>query len=212
MMRIACTALLAASLAACGSNYTILDTSRLTISANARISAQTMLPDAEKYPDVVQKLALAEEVYERQLYLLKERRNKLRSRKRYLGAVSFGSYTATTLGIGLTAIGTDDMSASNNLELAGAAALGGLAVGTLFQVASYMQEDVDSVDGKVSQLDLLHNEMLDTLRVLADRKVSASVNERGEVAAVVSSSDTQFEMSRVIQDFINKAKLINVKG
>ena len=123
------------------------------------------------------------------------------------------TYTGTTLGIGLTAIGTnDDMSAGDNLQMAGAAALGGLALGTLFQVASYMQEDVEAVDGKVAQLDLLHNEMIATLRVLADRKVSASVNEHGEVAAIVSSSDMQFEMSRVIQDFINKAKLINVKG
>lgn len=212
MKRIICSALLAASVAACGSGYTILDTSRLTISANSRISAQTMLPDASKYPEVVQKLALAEEVYERQLYLLKERRNKLRSRKRYLGAFSFGSYTATTLGVGLTAIGTADEDAGTNLEMAGAAALGGLAVGTLFQVASYMQEDVEAVDGKVGQLDLLHNEMIDTLRVLADRKVSATINEKGEVSSIVSSSDMQFEMSRVIQDFINKAKLINVKG
>jgi hypothetical protein len=212
MKRIICSALLVANLAACGSGYTILDTSSLTISANARISAQTMLPDASKYPEVVQKLALAEEVYERQLYLLKERRNKLRSRRRYLSAFSFGTYTATTLGVGLTAIGTSDEDSSRNLEMAGAAALGGLALGTLFQVASYMQEDVEAVDGKVAQLDLLHNEMIDTLRVLGDRKVSAQLNEQGEVSSVVSSSDFQFEMSRVIQDFINKAKLINVKG
>lgn len=203
---------LAASVAACGSSYTILDTSRLTISGNSRISAQTLLPDADKYPEVVTKLGLAEEVYERQLYLLKERRNKLRARRRYLGAFSFGTYTATALGVGFTAIGTEDEQAADNLRMSGTAALAGLALGTTFQVLSYMQEDVEAVDGKVGQLDTLHNEMIDKLRVLADRKVSAQIDEQGQVSSVVASSDIQFEMSRVIQEFINKAKLINVKG
>jgi hypothetical protein len=199
--------LLILATAGCGSSYTILDTSTLTISSNSRISAKTLIPNASKYPEVVEKLALAEEVYERQLYLLKERRNKLRARTRYLNGGSMFSFAATSLGVGVTAIATDDMNASPNLEAAGYAALSGLAVGMLFQVVGYMQEDVDAVDGKISQLDAMHNEMIDKLRQLAQIDLTPVAD-----GAAKPVMDIQFEMSRVIQEFINRAKLSNVKG
>jgi hypothetical protein len=206
--------LLAASLTACGSSYTILDTSTLVISENSKISAQTLLPSPEKYPAVVQKLGLAEEVYEQQLFLLKERRNKLRARRRYLNAFSFGTFTVTAVGVGVTAIQTDEADAPDNLQAAGIASLAGLALGTIFQVAGYMQEDVDAVDSKVEQLDGLHNEMIDKLRVLAQQAngIGAAAAAPGAAAPAAPAIDLQFEMSRVIQEFINRAKLINVKG
>ena len=63
--------------ASCGSDYTIVDTSQLDVSANARVTAQTLLPTPEKYPALVQKLALAEEVYADQLHLLKQRADQV---------------------------------------------------------------------------------------------------------------------------------------
>lgn len=193
----------------CGSQYTIIDRSTIRVSDNARISAQNLVAYAAKYPSVIEQLALAQEVYQQQLFLLKERRNKLRSRQRYLNAFSFGSFALTTLAIGGVAIAAEDENAADTLRLAGAGALGGLAVGTIFQVASFMQEDTSSLDTKVRQLDLLYDTMIERLRQLALQA------ELGVTAGTPASNDPAriaAEMGVAIEAFITEALSINIKG
>ncbi len=202
-----CTAValtVALGAAGCGSEYTILDRTTLQISDNSRISAKNLVPDSSRYPAVVEALALAEEVYQKQLYLLKERRNKLRSRRRYLGAFSYGVFAATTLGVGVAAVATrNDTEAPRNLEVAGFTALGGLALGTVLQIAQYMQEDPENVDDKVRHLDILYKAMIDQLTEIANAPTPA---EGGK------PDDTARRMGKVIDEFINQAIQINVKG
>lgn len=205
MTRGIASVLLVCFAAGCGSEYTILDRTTLAVSDASRISARNMVPQARKYPTVVEQLGLAEEVYGKQLMLLKSRRNKLRSRRRYLGAFSFGTMAATSLGVGMIAIGSDDSGSSNDLQMGGAAALTGLAIGTILQFTSYMQEAPEAVDDKIRLLDTLYRSMIDQLKAVGEKAMMAPVEGRTE-------DDIESEMGRVIQTFINQALAINVKG
>ena len=196
--------LLGMSAIGCASGYTIVDRSSLKVSPNSRISAKNLVPRAAEFPAVVEQLGLAQEVYQKQLFLLKERRNKLRARKRYLNASSFGTFAATSMGVGLVAIQSSDADAPEKLERAGYAALGGLAVGTLLQVAGYMQEDSSSVDSKVRHLELLYDTMIERLRQLSYRMKASSEGTRAD--------DVSSEMGAAIEGFITQALAINVKG
>lgn len=189
----------------CGSAYTILDRSTLEVSPNSKISARNLVPRASEYPSVVEQLALAQEVYQKQLFLLKERRNKLRARKRYFNAFSFGTFAATSIGVGAASIQSSEADAGDNLQKAGYAALGGLAVGTLFQVAGFMQENASSVDGKVRHLELLYDTMIERLRQLTYRD-SVRKDEAG------SGPDTASDMGAAIESFVTQALAINIKG
>lgn len=202
-MKASIAALLASAIgvAACGSEYTNIDTTRLEVSPNMRVSAQSLVPNAERFPVVVQKLALAEELYQQQSLLLKQRRNKVRARRRSLGMLSYVTFGATAAGISSGAILIDDQNSSKTM---GVAAVTGLALGGAFQIAGLMQEDTDAVDQKVARLTALHQRMLDTLRLLGER-ASQPVDPAHPV-------DLTFEMSRTIEDFIDAAHQINVKG
>ena len=169
------------------------------------------MADAEKFPTVIQQLALAQEVYQRQLYLLKERRNKLRSRERTLTALSFGTFAASAVGMGAAAIATDETDAANRLRLAGGLSLGALAIGTAFQVGAYMQEDVSSVDSKVRLLELRYDTMLERLRQLT---YQATLGQPAEAASGPSPTQAKLvaEMGAAIEAFITEALAINVKG
>lgn len=202
MHRSSCVLLISAlGVAACGSEYTNIDTTSLTISPNMRISAQSLVPNADKFPIVVQKLAIAEELYQQQSLLLKQRRNKVRARRRTLGMLSYVTFGGTAAGIASGAILQRDAGGTKTM---GVAAVLGLAVGGAFQIAGLMQEDTDAVDQKVARLTALHQRMLDTLRLLGER-ASQPVDPAHPV-------DLTFEMSRTIEDFIDAAQQINVKG
>lgn len=189
----------------CTSAYTILDRSSMEISPNSRISAKNLVPRAAEYPAVVDQLAIAQEVYQQQLLLLKERRNKLRARKRSLNAFSFGAFAATTVGIGIAAIESSAADAPDNLKTAGLVALGGMAVGTVLQVAGYMQEGSSSVDSKVRHLELLYDTMIERLRQLTYRRDATSLEN-------APSSHAAADMGTAIESFITQALAINIKG
>ncbi len=190
---------------ACGSSYTILDRSSLEVSPNSRISAKNLVPRAAEFPDVVDQLAIAQEVYQQQLLLLKERRNKLRGRKRTLSAASFGTFAATSVGIGTSAILSGETDAPDNLKTAGLVSLGGLALGTVFQIASFMQEDSSSVDAKVRHLELLYDTMIERLRQLTYRRDATSADN-------LPTSHAGADMATAIESFITQALAINIKG
>ena len=206
MIRTVLSLLLISGLAmGCGSAYTILDRSTLEVSPNSKISARNLVPRASEYPSVVEQLALAQEVYQKQLFLLKERRNKLRARKRYFNAFSFGTFAASSIGVGAASIQSSEADAGTNLQKAGYAALGGLAVGTLFQVAGFMQENASSVDGKVRHLELLYDTMIERLRQLTYRDGV----RQGEAS---SGPDTASDMGAANESFVTQALAINIKG
>jgi len=181
--------------AGCGSGYTIVDRSSVVISSNSRIAASTLLPSSE-HPEVKEHLALAQEIYQKQLNLLKERRNKVRARHRNLGFASWGIMAATGLSAGGAAIGaTSSAHPQDALVGAGATALAGLGLGVVLQIAGLMQEDYSSVDGKIRQLQNLYDALIDRVRTLS---AAQPFNEAAVGAA--------------IETFINEAEQINVKG
>jgi hypothetical protein len=202
------TVTLAATLAllggACGAQYTVTDRSSVQVSKNARVSATNLIGNAQKYPSVVEQLALAQEIYQQQLGLLKERRNKVRSRRRSLNALSFGTFAASSTVVAGAQLFGDEMSTSKDNVQVGVA-LGGLAIGTLLQVTGFMQEDSSSVDSKVKQLDLIYDQMIDRLRQLS---FQADIAEKeGKAPGPIVA-----EMGAAIEDFISEALSINVKG
>lgn len=198
---IAAALLLTTCATGCGSAYTVLDPSTLTVSDNSRVSARNLVPNAGKYPSVVEALALAEELYLKQLHLLKERRNKLRSRRRYVNLGSYATFATATLGVGGMAIASDDADAQDNLKSGGYVALGGLAIGTMLQITQYMQEPPESIDDKVNHLQSLYDTMIRDLG-----EISLSPRIEG------APDDLERRMGQVILHFRSQALLINVKG
>jgi hypothetical protein len=197
-----------------GSHYTILDRSTLQISDSARISAMNMVADARRFPQVAEHLALAQEVYQRQLYLLKERRNKIRSRRRTLGVVSFATMAAGALSTSAFAVAGDETRAAHNLELAALTGLVALGVGTATQVGSMMQEDTSSLDAKVRQLELLYDTMMERLRDLS-RRAADPVCDPSTAScpvAVAPIDDLSARMGEVIEAFVSAALAITVRG
>jgi hypothetical protein len=195
---------LAGLLCACGSEYTIVDRSTLVVSASSRTSARSLLPSPERYPAVVEHLALAQELFDKQLRLLQERRNKVRARKRDLGLAAFGVLGATGLGVGGMAIGAaaqgDDP--GRTLVTAGAVSLAGVGLSAVLQIASLLQEDPAQIDQRRTDLMERYNEMLQQVQSLG-AKVPADAADAGRI---------QSEMGRAIEKFINAARQINVKG
>jgi hypothetical protein len=185
---------LAATLGGCASEYTILDRSTLVISDNARVSAASVLPGGQKNARATNHLALAQEVYQKQLDLLKERRNKVRSRRRVLNMLSYGVLAAATIAVGGVALAQSSRDAQRT---AGGLALGGAALGTGLQIGGLMQEDVANIDDKIRHLQSLYDSMTERVRVLA---------------AQPQSDHTDAAIGSAIETFINQALQINVKG
>jgi hypothetical protein len=177
-----------------------IDRSQIQVSDNSRIVARNLVPGANGAA-VAEHLALAQEIYQKQLASLKERRDSLRSRSRILGATSYATFAVTTLGVGAAAIaarGDDHVT----LERAGYGALGGLALGTLLEVFGYMQEEPASIDAKVRHLQGAYDTMLERLRVLGERAAQPGADAR----------DAQSDMAATIEQFIGQAVSIDVKG
>jgi hypothetical protein len=184
----------------CGSEYTITNRSSLTISDNSRVTAASLLPSGNKDPRVADHLALAQEVYGRQLDLLKERRNKVRSRRRTMDLASYCMLAATGVVAGslaLYASSAKTSDQSSNLKLAGGTAMGGVVLGTGFQIGALIQEDVATVDSKIQQLDSMYSNMLDEVRMLSSQPATELTGSL---------------IGTKIENFINKALQINVKG
>jgi hypothetical protein len=178
----------------CASEYTIVDRSSLVISDNARVAAASVLPGAAQKPRAVTHLALAQEVYQKQLDLLKERRNKVRSRRRALNLLSYGVLTAAAIGVGAIALGSDN---PDTLHAGGGAAMGGVALGTGLQIGGLMQEEPAVVDGKIRHLQSIYEAMIDRVRSLV---------------ALPQSDENDAAVGAAIEAFINEALRINVKG
>lgn len=190
--------------AACGSSYTIIDRTELQASPNSTIVATTLLPNHERRQELVKHLALAEEVYQKQLGLLRERRNKVRARKRDLNFASFGVMGLTGLGVGGAAIGTAAGNGDNKNALigAGVVSLIGLGIGTILQLTGAMQEETSVADDKVRSLQRAHAQMIDQVRVLSQRS-----NENP-----VEAAQTQAQIAGIVEGFINETLQTNVKG
>jgi hypothetical protein len=190
--------LLAGMAAGCGSEYTIIDRSRIVVSDNTRTASRDLIPGAQKHPQVVEHLAVAQEVYEKQFNLLKERRNKVRARRRTFELSSFITMALSALGSGGFALASiDSTNPKTDLKTIGAISLLGMGLGTGLQIGGLMQEEAGSADDKIRHLQAIYNAMMENLR---------------NMAVGPDSEQTETRMGAVIESFINDALQINVKG
>ena len=180
--------------AGCGSAYTIVDRSSLVVSDNARTSAISVLPGGAKNTRAVNHLSLAQEVYQKQLDLLKERRNKVRARRRWLSLLSYGTLAAASIAVSSVALSA---SSPSTQRTAGGVGLGAVGLGTGLQIAGLMQEEPGTVDEKIRHLQSIYESMLGQVRVMA---------------AQPQSDQTDAAIGTAIESFINEALRINVKG
>jgi hypothetical protein len=198
--------LMSTALGACGAQYTIADRGKLTPSRGARIAASNLLPlPGQTPPDVSEHLAQAVEVYQLQSSLLKERRNKVRSRKRGLSTAAFGFGAA-----GLAASMGEVIMLDGDREstAVGLSALVALGAATVFKIGESVQEDTSSVDAKIDLLDAYYSTMLASLRRIQDDRVTT-----GDPAKDVSlEREATIQMATIIEQFIQDAQAINVKG
>ncbi len=184
--------------AGCASEYTIVDRSSFVVSDNSRVASRDLIPGGQKHPQTVEHLALAQEVFEKQMNLLKERRNKVRARRRTLDLGSFGVMAVTALATGYLALAAANKTdPKDDLKALGAVSLGGLGLGTSLQLGGLMQEEVTSVDNKIRHLQDIYRAMIEHLRTLA---------------IMPESDKIESEMGTAIEAFINEALQINVKG
>jgi hypothetical protein len=184
--------------AGCASEYTVLDRSSIEVSPASRIAAGSLLPGADKHPQVQQHLALAEEVFGKQLDLLKERRNKVRARKRALTLTSYATMLGGALLSGYVALAaTNKADPSTDLKVVGVTSLGSLGLGTGLQIGALMQEESSDIDEKIRHLEGIYDAMLERVRTLA---------------LVPNNDQTESQMAAAIESFINEALQINVKG
>jgi hypothetical protein len=177
----------------CASEYTVVDRSALTISDNARVSATNLLPASRRNGSVVAHLALAQQVYEEQLGLLKARRNKVRARRRGLNLLSYGVMAATSVAAGAMALSDS----GQRPQIAGALALGGAGLGTGFQIGGLMQEEVSVLDERIGRLQHIYDSMIAQVRALMEAPAS-------------EQSDAQ--VGAAVEAFMSQALQINVKG
>lgn len=204
--RLVALAVTASFLGACGAQYTIADRSKLAPSRGSQIAAANLLPlPGQAPPDVSAHLAQAVEMYQHQSGLLKERRNKVRARKRGMSTAAFGigaAGLAATMGEVLTLEGDRES------KVVGLTALVALGAATVFKIGETLQEDTSAVDSKIALLDEYYASMLSELRRIQD-----SVVPTGDPAKDASiQREASVQMSTIIENFIQDAQAINVKG
>lgn len=204
--RLAALTVAATLLGACGAQYTIADRSKLTPSRGSRIASGNLLPlPGQPPPDVSEHLAQALEMYNLQSSLLKERRNKVRARKRGMSTAAFGlgaAGLAATMGEVLVLEG------DRQSRAVGLTALVALGAATVFKIGETLQEDTSAVDSKIALLDEYYATMLADLRRIQD-----TVVDTGDPAKDVSlQREASIQMSTIIENFIQDAQAINVKG
>jgi hypothetical protein len=158
--RLIVAATLASFLAACGSQYTIADRSKLKPSSGSRIASANLLPlRGQTPPDVSEHLAQALEMYQTQLTLLKERRNKVRARKRTLSTAAFAIGAAGLAGsMGEVIL----LEGERESAAVGLTALIAFVAATGFKIGETVQEDSSAVDSKIVLLDEYYATMLTT--------------------------------------------------
>ncbi len=204
--RLVALALAATFLGACGAQYTIADRSKLKPSGGSRIAAGNLLPlPGQAPPDVSEHLAQALEMYQTQSGLLKERRNKVRARKRGMSTAAFGIGAA-----GLAASMGEVMilEGDRQSQTVGLTALVALGAATVFKIGETLQEDTSAVDSKIALLDEYYATMLTDLRRIQD-----SVLTTGDPAKdTTTQREASVQMSTIIENFIQDAQAINVKG
>ena len=86
---------------------------------------------------------------------------------------------------------------SSSLKIGGGTAMGGVGLGTGLQIGALIQEDVATVDIKIQQLETEYESMLNEVRMRS---------------AQPASDDNSAMIGAKIENFINKALQINVKG
>jgi hypothetical protein len=204
--RLTLVATLAGFLTACGSQYTIADRSKLKPSSGSRIASHNLLPMAgQAPPDVSEHLAQALEMYQTQLALLKERRNKVRARKRTLSTAAFAIGAAGLAGSMGEVIMLDGERESTAVGLT---ALVAFVAATAFKIGETVQEDSSAVDSKIVLLDEYYANMLSELRRIQDSIVPSGDPAKDESIR----REASVEMSTIIENFIQDAQAINVKG
>lgn len=169
------------------------------VSDGSRITASNLVPKDPELRGVTEELALAEEIYSKQLDNLRSRRDTLRTRHRGLTLASFAALATTTLVISAAAINSSsgDSMTHDGLKMAGYGALGGLGLGTTLEVVNLMQEDPSSIDAKIRNLQASYDTMVDRLR---------------EVFGGTKDANVELRAMPIIEQFINEALQITVKG
>jgi len=194
-----------ASLAGCGSEYTIVNRSAVRPTASSQIAARGLVGDA---PAVTEHLAQAYEVYTAQITLLKQRRNKVRARERSLRGAVIGALTAGSAAavvVGSTGGGTEQ----DRVQGASFVALGtiGLALG-LSHVRGE-QEDPIIPDMKARQLQKDFERMLERVKEL---EAEGQVTTGDPVRDAAHKREITSAISTTIESFITEATAINIKG
>jgi len=169
------------------------------VSDGSRITASNLVPKDPELRGVTEELALAEEIYGKQLDNLRSRRDSLRSRRRNLTLASFATLATTTLVISAAAINSSSSGTMSNdgLKMAGYGALGGLGLGTTLEVVNLMQEDPSAIDAKIRTLQASYDTMVDRLR---------------ETFTGAKDQNAELRAMPIIEQFINEALQITVKG
>lgn len=204
-MRIVPSVLVCATLAACGSEYTIVNRSTVRPSASSQIAARGLVGET---PAVTEHLAQAYEVYTAQLTLLKQRRNKVRARERGLrgaviGALTAGSTAAVVVGA------TADGSEQDRIQGASFVALGTIGVALGLSHIRGEQEDPIIPDMKARQLQKDFERMLDRVKEL---EAEAEVTTGDPARDATRRKEATSEISTTIEAFITEATAINIKG
>jgi hypothetical protein len=207
--KIAIALCLSLAASACSGTFGGPVTRSTQISAGSRASASSIVPRDDQHRGVIEHLALAEEIYSKQLAALTDRRNTLRSRRRTLTLATYATFAATTLVIGAAAIQSSNDSSGegmsdSDLRLAGFGALGGLGVGTTLEVVNLMQEDPSNVEAKIRSLQSAYDNM--------SERLSQLFLDVEQGATEVTPEEVETRAGPIIDSFINEALQINVKG
>ncbi len=185
----------------CASEYTVVTRGDIHPSPGTRISAENIAPMAAEDSRVADHLGLAIATYEKQLSLLKERRNKVRARRRTYAQLALGTLAASAGATATTAVLANESSKSGDgLKAAGVGALGAVFLGSTFALIEHLQEEPEAIDEKIRFLETDYQTMLTRLRALDEGE-----GDRGKEAA-------RLKAGAIIEEFISHALAINVKG
>ena len=197
--------LIAATLSACGSEYTIVNRSSVRPSPSSQIAARGLVGEA---PAVTEHLAQAYEVYTAQLTLLKQRRNKVRARERGLRGGVIATLTAGSAAAVMVSA-TGDGSETERIQGASFVSLGTLAVALGLSHIRGEQEDPIIPDMKARQLQKDFERMLDRVKEL---EAEGEISTGDPVRDAAHRKEITSQISTTIEAFITEATAINIKG
>jgi hypothetical protein len=198
---------LSVAASACSGTFGGPVTRSTQITAGSRAMASATVPNPEQNRALAEAVALANEIYSKQLAVLMDRRDTLRSRRRTLTVATYATFAATTLVIGAAAIQRSNDSApmsSSDMRVAGYGALGGLGLGTTLEVVNLMQEDPANVEAKIRALQSSYENMSERLAQL--------FRDAEEAGTEMTPEQVQTRAMPIVNSFIDDALQINVKG